>query len=455
MSEENLTYPIKVIGVNHRDASLDVREKLAVKSGYQGEVMRHLMDERDLREGTLISTCNRVEVYYVTGNGPEPAPESIMNDLMEEREVDQPGPVLDAMYHHKGSEAVRHLFRVASSLDSMVVGETQIINQVKKAYREAELMALTGKRLNKLFQKALALAKKIHDQTGIGDNKISVSSVAVDFIDGIFDNLPEKNVMLVGAGETAKICLEHLRGRGVEKITVCNRSFDRAEEIAGDFSGKAIQFSLMDDYLWQSDILIVATASREPIIDQDQLRNALQRRSHDPICVIDLSVPRNVAPDCSRLDQIYLYNVDDLEEVVARNLDEREEEQEACDRMIQEHTRKFIHRQRKFQLDPLIEAFQNHLKSIARSELDRSLRRLHTIDEEDRDELSRMVERIMNKIMHRPVVNLKEEYARGDGLRLARALLDLFEVDQEEGHPLREVAMTDRPEPPEEGNERE
>ncbi len=419
---------IRMVGLNHRDAPVEVREQMAVPVERQGEVTQQLVSEHDLDEGVLISTCNRVEIYYATGENPGFSPERLTKTLAEWKDVNWQ-PIRETLYTYRGEKAVHHLFRVAGSLDSMVVGETQIINQVKTAYNESRILGLTGKRLNPMFQEALSLAKEIQEQTEIGERKVSVSSVAVDFVSRVFEDLSQKTVMLVGAGETARICLENLREHGVEDTIVCNRSRDRAEDLASSMDAKPVKFELLEDYMERTDVLIVATSSESPIIGVQDIQDALRKRDMDPICILDLSVPRNVHPDCEHLDQVYLYNIDDLEQIVAQNLEARSDEIEASEKMVDERLRTFVKEQKRNRVGPLIKELREELKEIGEQELSRSLNRVESLKERDEEEIRKMVDRLLNKILHSPVTNLKDAYARGDGVDLAEALQELFEID--------------------------
>ncbi len=415
-----------MVGLNHRNAPVDLREQIAVPVERQGEVMQDLASEHDLDEGVLISTCNRVEMY-LAGDGPED-PERLSKTLADRKDVSWE-PIRETLYTHEGDDAVHHLFRVAGGLDSMVVGETQIINQVKTAYNEARILGLTGKRLNSMFQEALSLAKELQERTEIGERKISVSSVAVDFVSRVFENLSLKTVMLVGAGETARICLENLKEHGVEDTIICNRSPERAESLASAMDAKTVKFDLLQDYIDRTDVLIVATSSDSPIIGVREVEAALRERNMEPVCILDLSVPRNVNPACENLDQVYLYNIDDLEQIVARNLEARSDEIETAERMIEERVNRFLDEMKKDRLGPLIKRLREELEEIGEKELSRSLNRVDSLAEEDEREIRRMVDRLVNKILHSPVTNLKDAYARGDGLDLADALQVLFEID--------------------------
>ncbi len=421
---------IRLVGINHKNAPVELREQLAVPVDEQGQEMDRIAEEFSLREGVLISTCNRVEVYYVPGSD-EVDPEEIGQMLAERKNVAW-AEFSDAMYDYQGKQAIHHLFRVTCSLDSMVVGETQIINQVKTAYNEAKILGLTGHQFNTLFQDALALAKDVHQHTDIGENKVSVPSVAVDFVSRVFDELSQKTVLLVGAGETARICLENLIDHGVQEKIICNRSLDRARELAENMNAKTVQFELLEDYLPEADVLIVATSSETPIIGPRELRNALQHRSMNPICILDLSVPRNVHPESQELDQMYLYNIDDLERIVARNLEARSEEIDRAEEMVEEHLSKFVTSRRKDQVGPLIKELRNELMDIGDAELERSLNRLESLDEADQEEVRKMVDRILNKVLHSPITNLKEQLSGNNGQNLVNAVKILFDLDPDE-----------------------
>ncbi len=420
---------IRMVGINHKNAPVELREQLAVPVERQGEEMQELLQEFNLSEGVLISTCNRVEIYYVPDEVPASTPDEIGMEFARRKNVPW-DEFKDSMYQYQSQEAIHHLFRVCSSLDSMVVGETQIISQVKTAYNEAKILDLTGPQLNPLFQNALSLAKEVHQETEIGENKVSVSSVAVDFVSSVFDELRQKTVLLVGAGETARICLEHLIDHGVQETIICNRSVERASELAKNVNAKSIQFELLEDYLPNADVLIVATSAEKPLIGPNELREALRKRSMNPICILDLSVPRNVHPESEELDQIYLYNIDDLERIVARNLEARSEEIERSEKMVKEYLNKYMQERKKDQVGPLIQELQNDLSEIGEAELGRSLNRIDSLNPDEEEEVRKMVDRILNKVLHPPITNLKEKLSSSNGLDLIQALRILFDLDQ-------------------------
>ena len=316
---------IFVVGLNYKTAPLAIRERFAIAVADRIDMAVRMRRQHMLSESVILWTCNRVEVYGVSDEG-LPNPEALMRCL-----VDTSLPRGSQLYCHQGAAAVRHLFSVSSGMDSMVLGETEITGQVKNAYETAHQAGFTGKRLNKLFQKAFETAKEIRATTAIGSGNASVGSVAVQHAQKIFGaSLKQRNVMVIGAGNMAEKCLRHLAKQGVESITIVNRSVDKAESLVSVFGGTAMPFGRCLSAMMDMDIVIVSTGCPEIIIDRSDVESVMSRRVDRPLVIIDIAVPRNVAPEVHTLPGVHLHNIGDLEETVRENIGYREQEMDMC-----------------------------------------------------------------------------------------------------------------------------
>ena len=328
-----------VVGLSYRTAPVEVREKLAVSPGLVRCFGCRLKLAGALREVVLLSTCNRVEVYGVSDRG-NLDPRRLFQHLAREHFDFAP-----FLYVHRGHEAVQHLFGVAAGLDSMVIGETEITGQVKQSYQTAHAAGLTGPVTNRLFQTALQTAKTIRSETAIGRGATSVGSVAVELAERIFDkDLASKTVLIIGAGKMGEACVRHLAGKGARAVLVCNRSLEKATALAGEFGGEAIPLSGLLDAMKRADIVVSSTGSPETILDQNDVQPVMSARRNEPLFLIDIAVPRDIASDVQSVPNVYLYNVDHLERIVRENVTVREQELTRCQAIIQENTRALMAR---------------------------------------------------------------------------------------------------------------
>jgi glutamyl-tRNA reductase len=332
------------------------------------------------------------------------------------------------MYHHNSDRAINHLFSVASSIDSMVLGESQILSQVKDAYTTASLEDATGKVLNQLFQQALNVAKIVHTKTSIGKGKVSISSVAVEFAEKIFQDFTGKTVLVVGAGEMCELLLKHLYEEGARTFVVANRTFERAQELANTYQGQAIKYELLGEYLTKADIIISSTSAPHYVIHTDQVRDAIRHRRGNPMFLIDIAVPRDIEPGVGNVDNVYLYNIDDLQSVVSQNVDERTREVERCRDLIAEEVEHFMARLEEMKIEPAITHLRNHFHSIGKEELDRLKPKLKNSDNGDWDQIVYTMERTINKLLHHPAKVAKQEAKNGGGYRYVETIKKLFGI---------------------------
>lgn len=403
---------IEAFGVNHRTAPVQVREKLAFEEASLGRVAARLREHTGAPEVVLLSTCNRVEVYVAADDDVEPR---LLDFFLKERGL------RPALYRHADSEAVRHLFRVASGLDSMVVGETQILGQVKRAYLAAKDAGCTGKYLNKLFQCALYVAKSVHSNSSPGLYSVSVSSIAAGLAEKIFRSLAETTLLVVGAGETGQFTLDAFRERGVRRFLVANRTPERAAELARSLGGAALPLDALADHLHEADIVVTCITHDGPVITRGHAEAASRRRRGAPMFFIDIAVPRNVDPAVDLLEDVYLYNIDDLESIAAENLRRREKQVARCEAIVEQEARKFIAGAAMFDVQDVMVKLRSLFDSVAQQEL----AGLKDLSPEQRQEVERAVRRIVAKLLHRPLASLQNGSESQVAADFIRRLFDL------------------------------
>ena len=396
---------IILAGVSHHNTPLSIRERLYFPEGHMTEWLERLAGYNGLDERLILSTCNRVEVYSAVDDL-EQGLDAIHRFFLESRDIGR--EELNAhLYVHREAEATRHLFTVASSLDSMVVGEPQILGQVKEAYRVAQASGHAGKALTNLFSRAFRVAKKIREQTPIGESPVSVSSVAVDLAKRIFGSLAGKNVLLLGAGEMGEAAARHLKASGADTLQVANRTLARAQELAAKLGGLALSFDNLEQALIDADVVITSTASPGFILDKPTVAAALERRRDAPVFLIDIAVPRNVAPDVNELEDAYLYDVDDLQSVAADNLRDREEVARDARAILESEVQTYLARQKAEDLRHTFAAIRFFAESMRRTEVEKTILRLPELGGDGRDALDAMTKALVNKLLHHPFAVLR------------------------------------------------
>jgi len=409
-----------------------MREKLAFPERSLGEALKKLLEHQHIREGVILSTCNRVEIYTVVDGFEEG--KAALKDFLEDYHQMKFLEIEDKLYLYTGPEVVSHLFRVASSLDSLVVGEAQILGQVKAAYSRAHENSGTGKILNSLFQKSFRVAKEVRTNTDIAKSPTSVSSVAVELAGKIFGNLSGKKVLLLGAGEMSEITARCLSSSGVTSVLVSNRTFSRAEELAGKFQGRAVKFDKFIDEMVHADIIISSTNAPHYVIKKEDILNIMPLRRHRPIFFIDIAVPRDIEPEVNRIDNVYLYNMDDLKAVSEENLKLRQKEMERCLPIIERETAQFMNWLSSLESAPTIVALKRRAEEVCRKEVERSLLRLGKSSAAEREEISSLARRLVQELLHRPITCLKKQAGKRNGYLYAATVRDLFDLDEfEEG----------------------
>ncbi|MBW1635025.1 MAG: glutamyl-tRNA reductase [Deltaproteobacteria bacterium] len=400
---------ILLLGVNHKTTPVAIREKMALSDGYE-EPLTTLKKISGCRECYLLSTCNRVELLMVVEPGAEVEKE-IISFLFGE--AFSPAECRQYLYIHYDEDAVHHLFTVAASLDSMVVGEAQILGQLKEAYRYAAQFGCTGPLLNKFLHKSFSVAKRVRTETGIGSSAVSISYAAVKLAEKIFGDLKGRKVMLIGAGEMAELAAEHLVGQKVDSVVVANRTLSRALDLARKFNGSAISMDEMLQQLDQVDIVISSTGATDLIIRKQDVKSIMRARRNKPLFFIDIAVPRDLDPALIDIDNVYLYDIDDLSSVVEMNRSERDREAVKAARIVDEETLKFKKWYQGMAVIPTIRNLREKVDTIARLELERSLARMPEMNGADRRTLEKMVGAISSKILHDPLIYLKSDSCTG------------------------------------------
>ncbi|MCB9726770.1 MAG: glutamyl-tRNA reductase [Spirochaetaceae bacterium] len=422
---------VMLLGMNHRTAPVEVRERFAVDE--TAPVLHKLVDRPEIAEAVLLSTCNRVELVVTT---PSPdAARHVLIDFFARELAREPwheiGALADLTYVHHGREAVEHVFRVASAIDSMVLGEPQILGQVKDAYRAAADAGACGPVLSRLFQRAFATAKRVKNETGIAQRPVSVARVAVDLAKQIFETLDEKSALLIGAGEMIEAALVALGDHGLGTRRVVNRTPAHAETLARRFAGSAHGLDELESLLPMSDVVLSCVGGDGPILSREQVARGLARRRNRPLFLIDIGVPRNIDPGVHELDAAYLYDLDDLQEVAAANEEERRRESERAERIVLEEREQFDGWLVALQAVPTIRDLNRRAERIRRAELDRFAGRLQ-LPPEQTEAVEQLTRGIVRKLLHAPISKLRAETDRETGLaRLeeARTLFGLDDVD--------------------------
>ncbi len=417
---------IFLVGLNHRTAGVDVRERFAL-ANHCDEEHWALPCIGAVSESVILSTCNRVEIL-AAGTGD--MAEQILCNWAKARGTDVED-LRPYVYVHKNLEAVRHLFSVASSLDSMVLGEPQILGQLKTAYRKAVKSRATGVILNRLLHKAFSVAKRVRTETAVASSAVSISYAAVELAKRIFGDMREHKAMLVGAGEMAELAAMHLLQSGINEILVANRTHARGQELAKQFNGRAISFEQMPHYLLDVDIIITSTGSQEPIIRARDIRVALKARKNRPMFFIDIAVPRDIDPDVNGLDNVYLYDIDDLREVVEENLATRRDEAAKAAEIVNEEVAYFSKWLASLDMQPTIVDLIKKSQAIAEEELAKTLKRLGPVDDSTRDALEVMARSLVRKLNHDPIMFLKHGgmSQEGNGPRIS-VMRRIFNLDK-------------------------
>ena len=418
---------ILIVGLNHSTAPVEVREKITFPGDDDGTVTRLIANLPPVEEAMILSTCNRAEVIVMTEN-PGSANEEIVRAVGQIHNVN-PQDLRDFLYVKQGIDAVRHVFRVAASLDSMIVGEPQILGQVKEGYRRATKVNATGPILSRLMHRAFFTAKRVRTETGVGLSAVSVAYVAVELARKILGDLKDKTVVLIGAGEMAELAARHLRTHAERPIIVVNRTYENACTLASQLRGLAVPMEQLDDGLVDADVVITSTGSCEPLINASQLKGVMRRRRFRPIFLIDIAIPRDVEPGANEIDGVYLYNIDDLQAVVQENVGERQQEALRGETIADEEAQKYMEWTRTLGSAPTIIALKKKLEAIRGTELARLNGKLSTLSPAQRETVEMITRSIINKIAHDPIAFLKKAGTRSKKNVYLDAAQRMFKLD--------------------------
>src|ERR1044071_3138822 len=421
---------IVLVGLNHKTAPIAVRERLAFTEEACAEGLRLLVDGEIVNEGLIFSTCNRVEVLAATGDERLVEGKERIEDFLSQSRCLPHEDFSGHLYSHADDAAVRHVFRVASSLDSMVIGEPQVLGQVRRAYSVAVEAGTAGRVLNRLVHHAFRVAKRVRTETGIASSAVSISYTAVELGRKVFGNLKDRTVLIIGAGEMAELSAKHLVSAGVSRVLVTNRTESAAQQLASQFGGEAVDFARLATHLAEADIVICSTGASEYLITPAIAREALEIRRNRPAFFIDISVPRNIDPEVGRIPNLFIFDIDDLESVIASNIREREREAERAELIVESEVMQFQQSLRTLDIGPTLGALREKLQEIARSEMTRQRQRLGPLTPEQERAIESLLMSTVNKISHPIIYRLKSSYDAGETDE-AQAWRDIFGIEEE------------------------
>ena len=412
-----------VVGINHRTAPVEVRERVVFEPSRMQNALRELVTLDAVEEAVIVSTCNRTELYCVSPSG-----EAQLADWLQ-RYHQLGSSIHHCLYHHDDLKAVAHAFAVASGLDSMVLGEPQILGQLKDAYRAAQEAGTTGPTLNRLFQAAFSVAKRVRTETEIGANAVSVASAAVAMAKTVFASFENRTALMVGAGETIALAARHLHADGLRRMIVANRSVDRARELAAEFTGFAIGLDDIPTHLREADIVVASTASPNPIITRDMAAQALRARKRRPIFMVDIAVPRDIEPEVAQLEDVYLFTVDDLQSVVNENMESRRQAARQADRLIATEVDRFELQLRTRSAAPTIRRLRDEAERTRRQTLEQA-RRMLLAGRSPEEALEFLSATLTNRLIHPPSQRLRDAAESGDA-EIIGTIADIYRLDHD------------------------
>ncbi len=418
---------IAICGLSHRTAPVEVREKLALPAPSIPAALTELNLQAGVKESLILSTCNRVELALALDD--TASLNDALSQFLEKQSSLKLAAVDQYLYKLEGRDAVRHLFRVASSLDSMVVGEPQILGQLKDAYSLAKEMGTVSSHLDQLVTRAFHVAKRVRSETEIGESAVSVSYAAVELAREIFGNLAGSKVMLIGAGKMSELAARHLRNTGAKQIYVTNRTYDRAVDLARLFEGWIIDFATFKQTLPSVDIIITSTGAREPILTKEDMKLVMKARRNKPVFIVDIAVPRNVESSVNELDNVFLYDIDDLQKVVERNVLGRAEAAEHAARIIEEEVHWLENRMREREVSPAIVSLQGRLEEVRAAEIERYRTKIGPLNPAQDEAIEAMTRGIINKIAHGAIAELRRQGAQGDPTVMLEMIRRIFRLE--------------------------
>ena len=413
---------LALVGLSHKTAPVEIRERLAFSNDALRSALTSLVDRRRVNEAMILSTCNRVEVVA------ESPDDRLIRDFLCEFHQIPHDSVSTHLYSYRNVEAIRHVFRVTASLDSMVIGEPQILGQVKEAFRIAMDAGTVGMHLSALMNRAFAVAKKVRSETGISQSAVSVSYAAVELARKIFGDLSGKTVMIIGASKMGELAAKHLRRAGASSVLVTNRTFERAVELAKVFEGAAVPFEHFTDHMTGADIVITSTGAPHFIIGRNLAEQVIHRRKNKPIFFIDIAVPRDIDPAVNQIDNAFLYDIDDLQQVIDANLKERFKEAMRAEQIVDDEVEAFCLKMQTRDVVPTIVQLRESLEKVRRDEIERNRRHLKDLSPEQQAAVDQITKSIVNKILHPPIEQLKQMAHDPQGADLAELIRKIFNV---------------------------
>jgi glutamyl-tRNA reductase len=419
-----------IIGCSHHRSSVDIRARLALSPDQVVQALQIARERFSDAETVLLSTCNRMELYLASQetNG-LPSKEDMVSFLAELNQL-YPVELSQNLFSHRGEDAIHHLFMVAASLDSMVVGEAQILSQVKQAFLTANNENATGPITHHLFEKAYRVAKRVATETAISRKRVSIPSVAVaDCAKQLFETFHDKNILLLGAGQMGEETLRYLQDEGAQDVVILNRRAERAESLADRVGGKPDSWERLDECLVRADLVVSTTGAQEPIVTKEQFQSIAQQRAGRTLFVLDLAVPRDFAAEIGDFDNVYLYCIDDLQAVCDANRKAREKEWPKAKRIVDEETTRYLAECNHRATGPTIQQLKRQSEALKQDEMRRLMNKLGDVDERSRREIERAFDRLMNKLLHPALESLREEANRGSHRTLVEALRRLFQIN--------------------------
>ena len=414
-----------VTGLSHHTSDIALREKMTFAEGKLNQALSQMHEQLEGAGVVIVSTCNRSEVYLNHVGEPEDLFHEIRKFLANWHGVAE-SEFCDYIYEHEGADAAGHLFRVAASLDSMVVGEDQILGQVHDAYLAAQHEQVTDKVINSLFQRAFTTAKKVRSKTNINVGKVSISSVAVDLAVSIFMDLTDKTVLVIGSGEMSELTLKSLVDRGAGHVLIANRTVEKASALAQEYNGEALALDDLENHLHRADIVISSTGAPGVVLQRDTVSAALKRRSNKPMFIIDIALPRDVEASVNELDNIYLYDIDNLEGVAEQNMEARRNELDRCYEIVDAGVEQFTRWMQSLIAEPTIVSLSKELHDVRERELNKTLDQMEHLSEKDREEIEYLTKRIVNNILQKPMTQIKQEVHHPDHVGVLQVVRRIF-----------------------------
>jgi glutamyl-tRNA reductase len=421
---------LTLVGLSHKTAPIEIREKLTFPAHRQSEALASLLTSDQVSEAVIVSTCNRTEVYAVTAGAHEGV-DAVVGFLCEHHGLDHT-ELSPYLYVSQGESVVRHLFRVVASLDSMVVGEAQILGQVKEAYDHSFSNGASGRVFNKLLRQSFEVGKRVRNETAIGESAVSISYAAVELARKVFDSLAGRTILVLGAGKMSELTAKHLVSQGVHSVLVANRTYERAVELAERFEGEAIRYDDLFERMRDADIVISSTSATHYVVHRADIAEVMKRRSGRPLFLIDIALPRDIEPAVNGVSGVFLYDIDDLSGVVTSNLEERMREARAAEVIIDEELRSFETWLDSMEVVPTIAAIRAKAESMRADELEKALKRLNGLSEKEIATVEALSQSIVNKMLHGPTARLKNAAAEKDGYEVVDTARLLWGLDGDE-----------------------